>query len=43
MRPLLVALVTVSVLFASEDVTAQPGRARSHAIYVTAIEFKDQT
>ncbi len=40
MRPLLVALVTVSVLFASEDVTTQPGRARSHAIYITAIEFK---
>ena len=43
MRPLLVALLTVSVLSASEDVTAQPGRARSHAIYMTAVEFKGST
>src|SRR3989442_12627725 len=43
MRPLLVVLFAVSVLSDSEDVTAQPGRARSHAIYMTAVEIKGST
>src|SRR5437660_5175732 len=43
MRSLLVAVLMLSGVLAAQDVTAQRGTSRSHAIYMTAVEFKGST
>ena len=43
MRSLLVAVLMLSGVLAAQDVRAQRGTSKSHAIYMTAVEFKGST
>ena len=43
MRPLLLAVLMLSAMLAAQDVMAQRGTSKSHAIYMTAVEFKGST
>ena len=43
MRPLLAAALMLLPVLAVQDVTAQRGASKSHAIYMTAVEFKGST
>ena len=43
MKALLVTVLALSAVLAAQDVIAQEGRSKSHAIYMTAVEFKGST
>src|SRR2546428_13678889 len=43
MRSLLVAVLMLSGVLAAQDVRAQRGTSKSHAIYMAAVEFKGST
>src|SRR2546427_10897767 len=43
MRSLLVAVLMLAGVLAAQDVRAQRGTSKSHAIYMTAVEFKGST
>jgi hypothetical protein len=40
MKALLVTVLALSAVLAAQGVIAQEGRSKSHAIYMTAVEFR---